>query len=296
MRGWILGAAALLVGGVAACGASSANDGPGGGASGGKGGSSASGGTGGGIVLDSGTGGGAGDGGVCEQSVDVVFVMDVSTSMGPFLSRLASEIEVVDTAVQGLGLPAPPRYGLAVFVDDVLMVNNGQPYTDAKALKADFEKWSGFTSSNKQVGSSISNTTFPENSLDALYAAAAQFAWRPLGSVQRLIIHTTDDTFWQGPGTKNSVNVLHNYGEVQQILQKNQIRVFSFAEKLGGSCECEDVTAGWFGPYVGSPSLPSSTGGGVFELNQVMSNQTSLSASINGAVDGSLCQPYPTPR
>ncbi len=296
MRGWILRAVALLSCGLAACGASSDNGSPGGtGASGGSGGTGA-GGTGGGIVLDSGTGGGSGDGGVCEQSVDVVFVMDVSTSMGPFLSRLASEIEVVDQAVQALGLPAPPRYGLAVFVDDVLVANNGQPYADAKALKADFEKWSGFTSSNKQVGSSISNTTFPENSLDALHAAAAQFAWRPLGSVQRLIIHTTDDTFWQGPGTNNGVNVMHNYGEVQQILQKNQIRVFSFAEKLGGSCECDDVTAGWFGPYMGTPALPTSTGGGVFELSQVMSNQVSLSASINGAVDSSLCQPYPTPR
>lgn len=289
----VLAAAAL-----AACGASGGTDGTAGGGGGGASGAGAgtgAGGSGGGIVLDSGSGGG-GDAAACEQSVDIVFVMDVSTSMGPFLTKLAGEIEVVDQAVQALGLPAPPRYGLAVFVDDVLFVNNGQPYSDVKALKADFQTWSSFTSSNKQVNSSISNSTWPENSLDAIYAAAAQFAWRPLGTVQRLVIHTTDDTFWQGPGTNNGVNVLRNYGETLQILQSNQIRVFSFAEKLGGSCECLDVTAGFFAPYLGSPALPGATGGGVFELNRVMSNQVSLSASINGAVSGTLCEPYPTPR
>ncbi len=301
---WRLLLLGLALGGLS-CSASAGGEGPG--ASGGTGGGPSGGtggvagensGTGGSVIaVDAGTGG-AGDGSseVCQESVDIVFVMDVSTTMGPFLSKLASEIDAVDQAASNLGLPSPPRYGLVVFVDDVLFVNNKQPYSSAAQLKADFQTWSAFAASNQQVGGGNSNYTFTENSLDALYAAATEFAWRPVGTVQRLIIHTTDDAFWQGPQTQNGVNIQYNYGQVLQALQQNQIRTFSFASKIGGQCNCLDVSAGWFGPYVGSPSLPSATGGDAFELDQVMAGQVSLSASITGAVEESLCEPYPTPR
>ena len=72
--------------------------------------------------------GAAGSAGACNQNVDIVFAMDVSTSMGPFLSKLASSIQVVDQAVKGLGLPSQPHYGLVVFVDDALFVNSAAPY------------------------------------------------------------------------------------------------------------------------------------------------------------------------
>lgn len=301
---WRMGLVVLLSVGLGACSANSGGDpGAGGssgaGASGGTGASSGTGGggigVGGSIGVDAGTGG---DGAVevCQESVDVVFVMDVSTSMGPFLSKLASEIEAVDQAAQALGLPSPPRYGLVVFVDDVLFMNGKQAYSSVAALKADFQTWSSFTASNEQVAGGNQNNTWQENSLDALYTAAVDFPWRPSGTVQRLIIHTTDDTFWQGPGTHNGVSIQHNYGQVLQALQQNEVRLFSFASKLGGSCKCLDVSAGWFGPYLGSPALPSATGGGVFEIQQITSGQVSLSASIQGAVEGSLCEPYPTPR
>ena len=63
----------------------------------------------------------------------------------------------------------------------------------------------------------------------------------------------------------------------------------------GGPTETTDVSAGWFGAYLGEKSIPESTGGGVFELNQVISGQISLSASINQSVIESLCEPYPRP-
>jgi hypothetical protein len=72
--------------------------------------------------------------------------------------------------------------------------------------------------------------------------------------------------------------------------------VFSFASLLGGPFENQDVSVGWFGPYLGSPSIPDSTGGGVFKLDDVLAGGISLSTSINGAVESSLCKPYPVPR
>ncbi len=301
MRTRAIGALGLCVALAVACSAAS-NDGGGTGGGGGSGavgtgGSGLGGGGTGGSVIDSGIGGSGGaDADVCTQSVDIVFVMDVSTSMGPFLTKLAQEITVVDSAVQALNLPAPPHYGLAVFVDDALLMNSGAPYQDVSILKSDFQLWAQFTAGNTQVKAGGQNTTWPENSLDALYLAAETFQWRPAKDTLRLVIHTTDDTFWEGPSSHDGVSIVHDYASTEAKLQEQQIRVFSFASKLGGACECLDVSGGWFGPYGGSPSMPSATGGGVFELDQVLSGQISLSASINGAVTDTLCEPYPTPR
>lgn len=229
----------------------------------------------------------------CQQDIDIVFVMDVSTSMGPVLSTLADEILVVDQAIADLGLPNPPHYGLVVFVDDAVITNMGQPYADVATLRADFMEWSAFTSSNQQVGGGNANSTWPENSLDALFIGGAGFQWRPAGDATlRMIIHTTDDTFWDGPATQNGVAIVHGYDEVVDTLQQATIRTFSFTSQIGGSCECEDVTAGWSTPYQGNPTIPEATDGAVFDLDLVLAGQLSLSAAINGAIDDTMCQPY----
>jgi hypothetical protein len=302
VRGFGMVALALSVGALAlgACSASDGSEASGGssgsGNSGGSGNAGGSSGTG-GAFIDAGGGSAGGDGAsdVCDDTVDIVFVMDVSTSMGAFLNKLAQEILAVDTAIKALNLNAPPQYGLVVFVDDTKFINNAQPYTDLNQLKADFESWSSFTSSNNQTNGSGQNLTWPENSLDGLYRAAQEFPWRPENSTLRLVIHTTDDTFWNGPTTANGVSIQHGYPETLALLQQQKVRVFSFAAKLGDLCECTDVTPGWFAGYQGQPPIPSATGGNAFDIDQVMSNQVSLSAALTGAVIDSRCKPYPPP-
>jgi hypothetical protein len=275
------------------CSAADGSGGGQGGSSGGSGGNTGGIGATGGVLLDAGNSGGDGATDECDDTVDIVFVMDVSTSMGPFLNKLAQEILVVDQAIQQLNLLAPPQYGLIVFVDDTRFVSNGQPYTDLDQLKQDFETWSSFTASNQQTAGSGYNSTWPENSLDALYRAAKEFAWRPVNKTLRMIIHTTDDTFWDGPTIQDGVQIQHGYAETVAALQAEQVRVFSFAAKLGGWCECENVQPGWFSPYKGAPAIPDATGGGAWDIDQVLANQISLSAAINDAVDESRCQAYP---
>jgi len=278
-------------------GAGAAGGAGGAGTGGSAGGTSGSGGTG-GLALG-GSGGAAGaaaDAGGCNQAIDIVFVMDVSTSMGPFLSKLANEIQAVDTAVQALNLGVAPHYGLVVFVDDTTFANSAKPYVDVATLATDFKTWANFTSSNHQTSGGGTNTTWPENSLDALYRAATEFDWRPADGTLRIVIHTTDDRFWQGPTTQDGVQILHDYQSTSNALQSAQVRVFSFASKLGGPLENEDVSSGWFGPYQGMTSLPDATGGGVYELDGVLNGSISLSAAIPAAVKDTLCQPYPTPK
>ena len=245
--------------------------------------------------LDVGEGGTMGDDPdddpvACDEDVDIVFVMDVSTSMGPFLSTLADEILVVDQALAALELPNPPHYGLVVFVDDTALLGGGAPYADVATLQDDFRMWSTFTSTNQQVAGGNSNSTWPENSLDALHAAAAGFQWRQ--DAARLVIHTTDDTFWEGPSTQNGVAIQHDYAGTVDALQSREIRVFSFAAQIGGSCECEDVTPGWSAPYLGMPAIPEATDGDVFDIDLVLAGQVSLADAINGAIETSMCDPY----
>lgn len=241
------------------------------------------------------TGGTAETGEVCNQDVDIVFVMDVSTTMGPFLDKLEQEINAVDAALNQLTLPSPPQYGLVVFVDDVLISNAGAPYTDVNQLRADFEMWNTHTSTNQQVAGGTSNSTWHENSLDGLFLAASAFQWRPAADTLRLIIHTTDDTFWDGPTTGNGIAIQHGYAETVAQLQLEQVRVFSFAALIGGSCNCDDVSPGWSSPYMGMESIPEATGGGWWNIDEVLADNISLSASIDAAVEDTMCVPYPPP-
>ncbi len=226
------------------------------------------------------------------NSIDIVFVMDVSTTMGGFIQTLAAEILAVDAAIQTLELTTPVQYGLVVFVDDAAIINGGVPYVDAMALQSDFLMWANFTSGNQQVAGGGSNSTFHENSLDALYLAATEFEWRPANTTTRLVIHTTDDTFWDGPTVGNGIPILHSYDETVQALQNELVRVYAFADDIGGSCGCDDVTPGWSSPYMGMPSIPDATDGGVFDIGAVLSGMVSLTAAINAAAEESFCEPY----
>ena len=229
----------------------------------------------------------------CDQDVDIVFVMDVSTTMGPFLDQLAAEIIMVDEALDAMQLPSEPHYGLVVFVDDAALLNAGAPYDSVATLQQDFMEWSDFTSSNSQVSGVGFNNTWPENSLDAIYLAAAGFQWRPATSTLRLVIHTTDDTFWDGPTTGNGVQIQRGYEETVMALQDREIRDFSFAAQIGGQCECEDVTPGWSTPYMGMLPIPEATGGLVYDIDLVLTGQVSLADALTEAVETTMCEPYP---
>jgi hypothetical protein len=232
----------------------------------------------------------------CIQDVDIVFVMDVSTTMGPFFDKLEAEIQAVDTALAAFDLPNPPHYGLVVFVDDFTLVNAGVPYTDVNTLRADFEEWNNFTATNQQTTGGGFNSTWTENSLDPLFAAAGGFQWRPIDTTLRMIIHTTDDTFWNGPTVADGVNILHNYPETVDLLQSKQIRMFTFADYIGGQFGDQDVSMGFFTDFQGQPPIPMQTGGAAFNIGEVLAGIISLADAITQSVEDSYCEEYPPPE
>ncbi len=234
----------------------------------------------------------------CHQDIDIVFVLDVSTSMTWVLEQLASEIgSVWEYAVALSAHPDyDPAFGLVVFVDDVLVTNGGEPYASMEALQGEFNSWRAFCSTNAQPGgASCSNADCPENTLDALADAAEMYAWRP--GALHVAIHVTDDTFKEAPDGLCSaftpIPVRHTYPETLALLVDNEIRVGVFAMRVGSYCTIPpDKEPGFFEPWGGYPPIPEATGSRVWELSQVQSGEISLTEAISGFVLEEWCTDF----
>jgi hypothetical protein len=226
-----------------------------------------------------------------KEQFDVVFVVDVSTTMGFMVDKVEQGIVEVDATLRGLG--KDPRYGLVVFVDDVELANGGAAFTSVKELQAELRRWRIFTSSNRQIHSPEANLDWPENSLDALHLAASGFAWRPASTTARLIVHATDDDFGEAPAIQSGQAVKHTYKETLDALRAQEIRVSTFAAKLGGQCECLDVKPGLLDSFGALPSLPDATGGAAFDIDEVAAGRLSLAAAVQATLSDAICRSYP---
>lgn len=284
-----------------------------------------------------GAGGGLDDptGPSCNQDVDVVFVLDVSGSMIPPLTRLEKEVGLVDAALQAKNLPSPPQYGLVIFVDDVIVLNGGAPYADIAAFTAAVttEITNTNISAPRQADMAvIDNYSWPENSLDALHAAATEFQWRDAATTLRTIIHITDASFWEvdvvsseagdpmmlEPAGGCSVSLLvlgpcntfgstHTYSETIDALRDANIWVNTFAAKTGGPPASTpsppshgafrgadvNVGIGFFEPYNNQPPIADSTGGLAWDIDEVFDGTISLATPINESIEDSQCMEYP---
>jgi hypothetical protein len=223
-----------------------------------------------------------------KSQVDVVFVLDVSTTMGFVLDELSDEIAAVDAAVRKHD--ATPHYGLVVFVDDVMVVRGGEPFTDIRALAKEFDRWAKFTADNRQIRAEGDNLDWPENTLDALHAAATRFAWRDADDTVRVVVHATDDGFASaGDVLSGTVGVQHDYSQTVTALADAHVRVATFTARIGGKCECEDVTAGFMAPHGGASSLPDATGGAAFDLDEVARGRLHFADAIPSLVTNAVC-------
>ena len=162
-----------------------------------------------------------------------------------------------------------------------------------RSLRAELTHWRTFTGSNRQILTDTPNSDWPENSLDALHSAAVDFAWRPSQTTARLVIHATDDDFGEVPAIQSGVPVKHTYAETVAALRANKIRVSSFGAKLGGECECLDVTRGISSPFDGAPAIPAATGGAAFDIDEFSSGRLTMSVAIEATLGEAVCTTYP---
>lgn len=275
-----------------------------------------------------GDGGASSDGGdgTCTEDIDVVLVLDVSSSMGFVLDALDAEIDKVVAASNAL--KAGAHFGLVLFVDNVKLVDTGdlsggKVHTKADTLRAAFTNAkSTYTTPNRNpgdgpTGPTTQNPICEEDALDALHEAAASFPWRT--NAAHVAIVVTDDTFLEKPDNygdrdgdgktdktsypkEGDYPAGHTLDDTVAALKQAAVRVFSFSKlKAPGVFDLtkcgtgrrhptdDAVTFGWSKPYAGKPPIPDQTGGKNFDLDAVRDGKVSLATTINEVVLESHC-------
>ena len=263
------------------------------------------------------------DAGECKEVIDVVFVLDTSSSMDFVLTKLEAQIADVVTASNMVA--ADSHFGLIAFQDNFALDTTGSMqavHTTAASLQTAFKNYKNvYTANNRNPGDGPSGPTTQnpiceENSLDSLYAATAMFPWR--ANATRVVIVATDDTFLEatdnygdrdGDGLTNKTDYPRegNYpagrtmAETVAALRAAKVRVFSFSRitqpgilercGTGRRYPWADITDGWTTPYKNMPPIPMQTDGANYDLDQVKTGALNLATTINEVVLDSHCNP-----
>jgi hypothetical protein len=211
-------------------------------------------------------------------AVDIVFVVDVSTSMDEEMIGLYDAIrELFDYAEdQNVDLYA----GLTTFVNDVRVHRNGAPLSRPSFFAELDSQLTYFHTPDGELARNVANEDFPENVLDALYLAADSFAFR--AGVPRLMILLTDDTFYEAPAEfSDGTPALHTYAQTLARLGEAQVALTSIHNS--------DLGAGLSTSYSGQPSLVAATGGSWHEVAGIAGGTLDLSTLIVGLVSDVGC-------
>jgi hypothetical protein len=232
----------------------------------------------------------------CVDPIDLVFVLDVSTSMSGEAMALRTGVASIFTAADAL--TTDHHFGLVVFVDDALVVNDCDPFTTPSALAMELMDWQTFCSTNRSpANGAVPNMDCQENSLDAMYAAATQCTWR--AGATHILIHVTDDTFEERPYVYSEdifggggIAALRTYSETRDALLANEIRVGAFAmlePEPCGAGTSGNTARGFLEPYGVFDSFPVLTGGRAWNLREVRDGTLDMSTAISEMIEDEHC-------
>lgn len=266
------------------------------------------------------------DDGICTDVIDLVFVLDVSSSMAFVLDSLEAQINEVVVAANALAEDS--HFGLIPYVDNHAFdvtgdLEGGMVHTAAPSLQTAFATVRRtYTVPNRNpgdgpTGPDTQNPICEENALDALYAAATEFPWR--ANATRVIILATDDTFIERPDNygdrdgdgltdrtdyprEGDYPALRTLDETVAALQEARVRVFTFTRHrvpgpldltkcgTGRRLPWTSIMDGWSAPYGGRTPIPTATDAADYDIDQVRSGAISLVETINQVVVDSYCQ------
>jgi hypothetical protein len=265
------------------------------------------------------------DDGICTDVIDLVFVLDVSSSMSFVLDQLEAQIGSVVAASNALAEGS--HFGLVGFVDNHALdltgdLEGGLVHSDAPTLQAAFHHLREvYTTPNRNPGDgpdgpTMQNPICEENALDALEATALEFPWRD--NATRVVILVTDDTFVERPDNygdrdgdgrtdltdfprEGDYPALTTLAEAVAALQAARVRVFAFARTrapgmfapsrcgTGRRLPWPSVSNGWHAPYNGQPPIPEATDARAYDVDLVRNGSLSLVETINEVVVNSYC-------
>lgn len=232
----------------------------------------------------------------CSEPLDLVIVLDVSSSMTDDVARLRDLAGPLMESAREASTSA--QVSLVVFVDDAESVMDCAPFETADALAAELDQWRVFTATNRSPVSDIENVDCVENSLDAISTAITGCEWR---DGARIVLHVTDDTFAERPAVLSGpfgpgVLVASTYLEVSDALAREDITFVAVAANgagasCGGPMTSPDVGRGFHTPFGTDVSLPTRTGGEAWDLRAVRDGSFDLAAAIDGLLSRRACAP-----
>jgi hypothetical protein len=212
------------------------------------------------------------------EPLDLVFVLDVSTTMNETASLRQAALDLFDAAAsRGLDV----RFGLTTFVNDVVVHRDGA-FLDREGFLAELDSQlvPETRVPDPALPRQLLNFDFPENGLGALYRSAAEFDFRP--GARRYLLFVTDGSFLEPPAVfSNGSPALHSYAEVARILADREVRLFSVHSR--------DHGRGLSTNYDGGPSLVTLTGGTWFEISDVDSGRLALGDLLTNLLVGPAC-------
>ncbi len=215
---------------------------------------------------------------IAPAPLDLVFVLDVSTTMNELAALRAAVIRVFDVA-RASGHDV--RFGLTTFENDVRVHGAGR-FLEPEAFLAELDSQllEGSWLPNPELPRQLLNFDFQENILDALALSASEFEFRP--DARHFFLLMTDDTFLEPPDRfSDGTPVLHSFAEVSQALVDREVRLFSVHAPQSGR--------GLSSRYEGAPSLVAATEGAWFEIADVDRGVLALDSLLEDLVAGDLC-------
>jgi len=225
-----------------------------------------------------------------ENPLDLVFVLDVSTTMDEIAPLRAGILELLAN-LESDGEPSPNhdreadpdrvRLGLVTFENDVV-VHAGGRFLDRDAFLAELDAQlvEGTWTPDPELPRHLLNFDLPENLLDALYLAGREFAFRE--DARRYLLAMTDATFLEPPAAfSDGTPALHSYDAVAEALASWDLRLVAVSP--------EETSRGLATGYEGRPSLPSLTGGAWFDLAEVRSGALAPGELLRRLVQDSAC-------
>jgi hypothetical protein len=212
------------------------------------------------------------------QTYQVYFVVDVSGSMGPFLTDLKNEL--VSLAGGFPELDAEGRlvrvdYHVVAFVNDVKWY--GGRMTSVIALQAALDEAIQRGQTNLNLSQNKINAEEQENTLDAL---ASVIESGP-NAEARLILLAGDAPFVEAPRVlSDNIPVQSTYATILADLAALEIRVHAFVpEQLDGLSRT----------YAGMPALTSLPGSTVSSLHDLAGANTRIRETLNFIATGAAC-------
>jgi hypothetical protein len=221
---------------------------------------------------------GAGEVGAEAGPLDLVLVLDVSTTMNE-LAPLRAALQTAWDRVEADH--ADVRFGLTTFENDVMVHGDGRFLArDAFFAELDSQLVAGEWTPDPSRPRQLLNFDYAENALDALARSAEEFDLRP--DARRYFLLMTADTFLEPPSVfSDGTPVLHDFADAAGALTGRSIRLFSIHAPLRGR--------GLSSAHEGQPSLVAATGGAWFEIGDVDGGSLALDALLLDLIAGRTC-------